>query len=410
MKNTKNMKKKYTKYITFILVITVLFLINIYASNQIKSAIFSVSNLIKDLILFILPFAIFFCILSAILKLGSNAILLMVVLFVGIFVSNFTMSLLAYIPSVFIVKNFINQSSLNINLSSSSTLNTLFDFNIKNPITPIMSLAIAFVVAFCILLFYKNKIGKIETICQKSQNFGKMLLNKVIIPLVPFFIFGFIIKIIHEQLFFMVIKMLPIIIGVWVVSSISYSLLLYKIFTRGNLLLIVKNIIPSFIIGMITMSSNVAMPSLLNGIHKTLKKETDVTNAVTPPTLNFHFVGDAFLIPILSMYIYTLFNDSSIIIFSDYIWLAFILAMIRFSNVAIPGGGAIIASPYLHSAPLFFNDEMSTLVITIYIVVDFLNTALNLFGNGAFIIGMNKIYYNFIDKKSKNKRNMKIAS
>lgn len=394
--------RKWRKYAICIAIITILFLIDIYANDYIKSLIFSISTLIKELILFILPFAIFLCILSAILKLGTNAIFLIIILFIGIFTSNFLMNILAYFPSILTSK--ILSTRLDIDISDhKKTLDILFDLNIENPITPIIALAIAFILAFYLLFFRKKNV---DIICNKSQIFGKAILNKMIIPLVPFFIFGFIVKILHEQLFLIVIKMLPIIVSIWVISSMSYALILYAIFTKGRLLQIVKNITPSFLIGMVSMSSNIAMPSLLNGINKTLKKETDVTNTIIAPTLNFHFVGDAFLIPIISIYVYTLFNDTSIISFIDYIWLAFVLAMIRFSNVAIPGGGAIIASPYLQNAPLNFDSEMSTLVITIYIVVDFLNTALNLFGNGAFIIGMNKIYYKFIDKKPNNKLNI----
>lgn len=391
---------KYKKIFLLLFAITTLAIIEFFAPIILKSYIFSISTLIKDIIIFILPIAIFFCILSSILKLGKNALPLMLGLFVCIFISNVFAHSIAFFPAIF--ATHFTSNIQNIELSEFPHLTSAFLFKIKNPITPIKALTISTVCAIYISIFAKNKITVASEFFHKI---GTTLLKKIIAPIAPFFIFGVLVKTFHERFIFKFINSMPIVFFIFTISSCLYALLLYILFARQNFKNNIINMLPAFFVGMASMSSSIAIPTLIKCVNKNLNKETDVTNIVTPYVSNFHSVAGSFLLPIFSFYVYSIFNNGTHISFLEYLPIAISLAAIKFAGVGVPSGGIIVALPTLYSSILSFDNDMSALIITMYFMADFMNTGLNVLGNGASIIGANKIYYKIINiRKRKSKR------
>lgn len=74
----------------------------------------------------------------------------------------------------------------------------------------------------------------------------------------------------------------------------------------------------------------------------------------------------------------------------EYIIFSFYFVLAKFSVAAIPGGGIIVMLPILESH-LCFQPEMMLMITTLYILFDPIITMINVLGNGAFAILINKI-------------------
>lgn len=395
------MLQKYTRVFGLILAIIMLIVIEYCASITIKSYIYSWSLLIKDIILFILPIAIFFCILSSILKLGRNALPLMLGLFICILLSNILLHTLAFFPAV-LSTNFINTNEI-IEVSGFQNIKKIFPFEIKNPLTPIKALAVSTIFAIYISIFNKNKIILISNLCNKI---GFLLLKRVIAPLAPFFIFGQIVKTLHEKLIFNIIKNMPIVFLIFTISSLTYTFILYILSSKKNTKRNIINMLPAFFVGVASMSSSISIPTLIKCVNKNLGKKTEIVNIVTPYVSNFHSIAGAFILPVLAFYIYAIFNNQEHITFLQYLPIAVSLSIIKFAGIGVPSGGILVALPILQASKLSFDNNMSSLIITVYFMADFINTGINVLGNGAYIICVNNVYEritNIINDKSHKK-------
>ena len=72
------------------------------------------------------------------------------------------------------------------------------------------------------------------------------------------------------------------------------------------------------------------------------------------------------------------------LIFASY----FVLA--KFSVAAVPGGGILVMLPILESY-LGFDSGMLSLITALYILFDPIITCANVFGNGAFSMGLTQV-------------------
>lgn len=81
----------------------------------------------------------------------------------------------------------------------------------------------------------------------------------------------------------------------------------------------------------------------------------------------------------------------------DYFIFAFYFVLAKFSVAAIPGGGILVMLPILESY-LGFNAEMMSLITAIYILFDPVITCVNVLGNGAFAVIVDKIVKPFKSK------------
>lgn len=374
-----------------LLVIFCTVLIQPYLSLQVQSGLYALSLTIKEVILFTIPFLIFCFLLNAILELKLKAIGLILLLFALIVTSSVIASTLAYGLSTIFIEN---KHTFKVILNSEIALPPLWTIHFPHFITNNTALIMSAVVSIIFLNFMPTK-GKI--IGQTLMQLAMFFLKKILLPIIPLFIVGFMIKMGHEKMFLPILKTYSYIFLLIAVSASSYIFLWYAFLVKSRMPTVLKNMLPPAITGFSTMSSNIAMPFLIIAAEKNIGKSS-ITTAIIPPLSNFHLVCECFTIPMLALSIISVFGGN----FPDlptYLHFVFYFIIAKFAMVGIPGSGAFIMVPVLRSH-LGFNDEMAAFLTTLYILFDCINTALNIIGNGAFIIAFKKIYTYLFKSKS----------
>jgi Na+/H+-dicarboxylate symporter len=241
------------------------------------------------------------------------------------------------------------------------------------------------------LIFSFYKVPTITKLAQDMRHWVTVFLQKAFIPLLPIYVFGFILKMEHEGTLTILVKNSGHIFGLLCVLILTYISFLYFIasgFRITRFFELVRNMIPAGITGFSTMSSAATMPVTLAATEKNMGDE-QFADLVIPTTVNIHLMGDALAIPILALAVLSL-SGIPLPTFEDYLLFTFYFCLAKFSVAGIPGGGIIVMIPilqkYLHLTP-----EMASLMTTIYIVQDPIFTSANVMGNGAFALLVRKV-------------------
>jgi Na+/H+-dicarboxylate symporter len=147
--------------------------------------------------------------------------------------------------------------------------------------------------------------------------------------------------------------------------------------------------LPAGITGFSTMSSMAALPINIDSAEKSTR-DPDTVRAVIPASTNIHMLGDSIIVPVLALAILVTFGkplpDLSVFtIFVGYCLIA------KLAIAGVPGGGILNMMPLLEQY-MGFNSEMSSLIYTLYVLFDPVDTAANVFGNNSFSIIMSRLF------------------
>ena len=230
----------------------------------------------------------------------------------------------------------------------------------------------------------KNAMGEFKNIIMN-------VINHVIIPILPLYIFGIFLNItISGQIESILSVFIKIIVLIFILTVI---LLLIQFSIAGivakvNPLKALKNMMTAYLTALGTQSSAATIPvtyqqTLKNGV------DEDVASFVIPLCATIHLSGSMLKITACAMAI--MMMTGMPIVPEVFIGFIFMLAI---TMVAAPGvpGGAIMAALGVLSSILGFNEEALGLMIALYIAMDSFGTACNVTGDGAIALIINKIY------------------
>lgn len=265
-------------------------------------------------------------------------------------------------------------------------------FTIEMPpfISVTSSLVLAFVFGLCLISI---RTMALKNVFLELREVVFLIIRKVIIPLLPIFIFGIFLQMGAEGKVAPVLGMFIKII--LVIFAMHVSVLIIQFCIAGavagkNPFRMLWNMMPAYITALGTQSSAATIPVthaqvIKNGV------DADVADFVVPLCATIHLscsilkiVACAFAIS-LSMGLDTSMST----------YFGFIL-MLSITMVAAPGvpGGAIMAALGLLSSMLGFDSGMQALMIALYIAMDSFGTAGNVTGDGAIALIVNKIKNN----------------
>jgi Na+/H+-dicarboxylate symporter len=354
---------------------------------EVQSFLYFLSIALQDLLKFALPFIIFSLILSSLVHLKGGAIKLILVLLPLLCISNFIGIWLGYLAGDVIV----NKASLSLLTEiSTRSLQPTWEFTLPKLVTTKSGMLAALVFGLLSTAYFPKQGQEIATRLSRITAF---ILNKMVLPSLPFMILGIVIKMQYDDMLEEIVHNYAYIFMTVALVQVGYLLSVYIIaakFKTSVWVAYVKNMISPLITAFSTLSSAVTMPLTLIATRKNVH-DPDVVNFVIPSTVNFHLIGDCIAMPIFAMAImvsfgYELPTASEYFIFSLYYLIA------RFSAAAIPGGGALILMPLLETQ-FGFTADMLGLIPTLNLAFDPMITAMNVFGNGVFAIIFAKVYH-----------------
>lgn len=373
--------------VQLVLCVIAAFLIGNHLDLTTVQFFFSLSCVIKDILMAVLPLVIITYIASAILSLEQKAPLLIISIILAVCLSNILAVFASYFVGVLTLPALAGQV---VELSTTGdTITPLFSLPLPELLKPSHALLVGMVYGF-LFSFFKSE--RATTWALKCRDYVTLFLQKVFIPFLPVYVFGFVLKMQKEGNLGTLITNYGQVFLVMCTLIIVYIAFLYALAYRFNparFMQSIRTMLPAGLTGFTTMSSAATMPVTLAATEENTK-DVGFTQLIIPTTVNIHLLGDALGIPLVGLAILQL-SGMPLPSIEQYLIFSAYFCMAKFSTAGIPGGGVLVLLPTLQTH-LGLTVEMTGLVATIYILQDSLFTAANVMGNGAFALVCHRFF------------------
>ncbi len=359
-----------------------------------KAFFFTLSNLTRKILLFLLPLLVFPYLIVSIATIKSKSAYLLVGIIVLIFASNFCSIMVAYGSGI----NFIPFLGLNefVQNSTEKVLMPLIDFELQPWVEIEVTMLISIVLG--LWLSYVKNASAIHFF-EKYMNFSTFFFQKIYVPILPLYVLGTVLKLSYESDFSQLLPVFGSLMVMILLTQLSYIFLMFYVGASGQLQRTwnaIKHSFTAALVGFSTMSSLVTMPVTIKVAEQNIP-DKNVARLAISSTVNCHDVGECISLPIIALSLFYLSYGHFPDVYT-YTVFAFFVALAQFSGVSVPGGSIIIILPFL-SKYLSFSPDMLSLIIAISIFMDPIGTANNVMGNSAFAMIIHRMYKGLSSKK-----------
>lgn len=361
-------------------------LIGEFAPTFLVQLLITFKVIFGEFIGFIIPFIIFFFICTGIASLGNKSGRLLGLTTGIAYLSTIVAGSLATLLGLFLIPHLHAEM---ITISESNSVGPLFEMSIP----PLTSVITALVAAFTFGISMSAKNTRLLKIgFEECRSIIVLVIDKFIIPLLPFFIAGIFAEMAVTGTVWSVLKTFGVILLLVLAMQWAWILVLYTIagsMTKQNPFKLLGNMIPAYFTAIGTMSSAATIPITLKQTRKN-GVSGSITDFAVPLCATIHLAGST--ITITTCAIATMILSPTLQAPDFNTMLPFIL-MLGVIMIAAPGvpGGAVMAALGLLSTMLGFPREAIGLMIALYMAQDSIGTACNVIGDGAIAIMVNKL-------------------
>ncbi|WP_121615164.1 dicarboxylate/amino acid:cation symporter [Virgibacillus halodenitrificans] len=350
-------------------------------SNEWWIQLFATFNgLFGNFLGFVIPLIILGFIAPGIGSMGRGAGKLLGLTGAIAYTSTISAGVLAFIMAKSIYPTLLSGQSLKAFSDPSEGLSKAF-FEVE--MAPLMGVMTALLLSFVIGLGIASIKG--DTLLRFTEEFRDIIhlvIEKVIIPLLPFHIFGIFANMTYAGQVSTILSVFAKVFVMIVILHILYLTVQYTVagtLSKQNPFSMLKRMLPAYFTALGTQSSAATIPVTLKHT-KTLKVRDRVADFTVPLLANIHLSGST--ITLVSCALAVMFLQGDTATFSAVF--PFIL-MLGVTMVAAPGvpGGAVMAAIGLLESMLGFGPTMVSLMIALYLAQDSLGTACNVTGDGA---------------------------
>ncbi len=347
----------------------------------VMKVVVSLQYVMGQLIMFCVPLIVIGFIAPSITRMGKNASRMLVVAVILAYVSSICAALMStgagylLIPHLSIVTDVEGLRELP---------EVVFQLNIPQ-IMPVMS-----ALAFSLLIGLAAVWTKSEVTCnllEEFQNIVLKIVEKVIIPMLPFYICLTFCNLSYEG---MITHQLPAFVQIILIVMAGHYIwlaVLYLIagaYSRRNPWEVLRHYGPAYLTAVGTMSSAATLSVALNGARKSRVLRNDMVDFGVPLFANIHLCGsvltEVFFCMTISKILYgQLPNIGTMILF------CVLLAVFAIGAPGVPGG-TVMASLGLITGVLGFDDAGTALMLAIFALQDSFGTACNVTGDGALTL------------------------
>ncbi len=341
----------------------------------------SIQYILGQLISFCVPLIVIGFIAPSITRLGSNASRLLIVAIAIAYLSSICAAFMstaagfALIPHLSIVTDIEGLRGLP---------DVIFQLNIPQ-IMPVMS-----ALAFSLLLGLAAVWTKSQLTCRLLEEFQNIVLKiveRVIIPLLPFYICATFCNLSYEgmithQLPAFVQVILIVILGHYIWLGVLY--LIAGAYSGRSPWEVLSHYGPAYLTAVGTMSSAATLSVALDGARKSKVLRRDMVDFGIPLFANIHLCGSVltevfFCMTISKMLYGQLPSLGTMILF------CLLLGVFAIGAPGVPGG-TVMASLGLIIGVLGFDDAGTALMLAIFALQDSFGTACNVTGDGALTL------------------------
>lgn len=346
------------------------------------------NGLFDQLLKFLIPLIIVGLIIPAIAKLGNTAGKMLLATVAIAYGSTLFSGFSTYFASLAIFPSLIDSHYAQSITSEAASLTPYFSIQIP-PFFDVMSaLVFSFLVGIGLSRIQNSKLADVMFDFEHIISF---VIEKVIIPLLPLFIFGIFLDMTYSGKVMMILNVFVKIIGVIFALHILLLLIQFTIagaIAKKNPFKLLATLMPAYFTALGTQSSAATIPVTLAQVKKTGTSE-DVASFVVPLCATIHLAGST--LKIVACVVALMLMQGIPI---DFPQMAGFICMLGVTMVAAPGvpGGAIMAAIGIIASMLGFNTENQALMISLYIAMDSFGTACNVTGDGAIAIVIDKLF------------------
>ncbi|MBR5399383.1 MAG: dicarboxylate/amino acid:cation symporter [Bacteroidales bacterium] len=375
-------------------------LCSLFFPDWAAKAVATFNSLFSNFLGFIIPLLILGLVAPGIAEMGKGAGKLLLITVILAYVSTILAGYFSYFtceaayPSILVKDPNFALAALNEGAGIKPY------FSIDMP--PVFGVMTALILAF--VLGLGAAYSKSETIIKVLGEFRdiiNLIIKNVIIPLLPFFIFGIFLILSMEgqvtsvlKLFLKVILVIFAMHIVWLV----FQFLVAGAISRKNPFKCLWNMLPAYMTALGTQSSAATIPVTLAQTRKN-GVDNGVSSFTVPLCATIHLAGSTLKIVACAFAImYMMGLPTGVGLYTGFIF------MLGITMVAAPGvpGGAIMAALAVLESILGFDSTLQALMIALYITMDSFGTACNVTGDGAISLIVDRIYSNINKKNKKN--------
>ena len=267
-------------------------------------------------------------------------------------------------------------------------LTAYFTLEIAPMFDVITSLVLAFVLGLGMAFVEGESLKKVMF---DFRSIIYKVISKVIIPLLPLYIFGIFLNMTATGQVMAVLEAFAKIIILLFILTILMLLIQFLIagtVAKKNPLKMLRTMLPAYFTALGTSSSAATIPVTYKQV-QALGVREGVAGFTVPLCANIHMSGSTIKITACAMAIVLMTGGEL-----EFWHFAGFICMLGFSIVAGPGvpGGAIMAALGVLQKMLGFNEQMLGLMIALYIAMDSFGTACNVTGDGAISVIIDRLY------------------
>ena len=349
--------------------------------ESVMKVVVSVQYILGQMITFCVPLIVIGFIAPSITRMGNNASRMLLVAVAIAYLSSICAAFMstaagyALIPHLSIVTDVEGLRELP---------GVVFQLNIPQ-IMPVMS-----ALAFSLLLGLAAVWTKSETTCtllEEFQNIVLKIVERVIIPLLPFYICATFCNLSYEG---MITHQLPAFVQVILIVMLGHYIwlaVLYLIagaYSRRSPREVLRHYGPAYLTAVGTMSSAATLSVALDGARKSKVLRRDMVDFGIPLFANIHLCGSVltevfFCMTISKMLYGQIPGPGTMILF------CLLLGIFAIGAPGVPGG-TVMASLGLIIGVLGFDDAGTALMLAIFALQDSFGTACNVTGDGALTL------------------------
>ncbi len=350
----------------------------------------TVNSLFGNFLNFIIPLLILGLVAPGIAELGRGAGCMLGVTALLAYCSTVLSGYFSYGVCSLVYPRILERGSFSSDetLAAAQSLEPYFVIDMP-PLFGVMS---ALILSFVLGLALASVKGSaFRTVLGEFREVIMLVIRRVIIPLLPLYIFGIFLKMGAEGTVMTIVGLFIKVILVIFILHVVLLLLQFCIagaVAGKNPLRSLRNMLPAYMTALGTQSSAATIPVTLAQAKKNGVR-AEVADFVIPLCGTIHLSGSTLKIVACTLAIaYMTGMPADIGTYTEFIF------MLGIAMVAAPGvpGGAIMASVGIIGSILGFDEDMQGLMIALYIAMDSFGTACNVTGDGAIALIVDRIF------------------
>ena len=340
------------------------------------------NGLFSEFLAFIIPLIIVGLVAPAIADIGKGAGKMLAVTALLAYVATLFSGFTSYAVGETFFPKLITRDIPLSEISEAKGVVPFFTIDIPEPLNVMTALVMAFTLG---LGMANLNTGYLKNVFIDFRDIIVKTIQKVILPLLPIYIFGIFFNMTHSGQVFNVLSVFIKIIGI--IFILHILLLIFQYIIAGiiagkNPFRMLANMMPAYFTALGTQSSAATIPVTLKQTIKNGVNE-DTAGFVIPLCATIHLSGSTMKIVACALALMMMQG-----IPYDFKMMSGFIFMLGITMVAAPGvpGGAIMASLGILSSMLGFDDNAQALMIALYIAMDSFGTACNVTGDGALAV------------------------